>query len=145
MGVPSIPLSDLYNRAIDYLQSRGGRVDFKFRTGIICVGWRNAAMDKWPHRARASPPMPSSWRWRLKGLSKLLPGFCRETSRPISLALNLECFEHSPITGIHLWFDREVSDLEHAISARRNHTMDVSQVKIATGKSDGVSLGVISS
>ncbi len=29
--------------------------------------------------------------------------------------MNLECFEHSPITGIHLWFDREVSDLEHAI------------------------------
>jgi zeta-carotene desaturase len=24
-------------------------------------------------------------------------------------------FQHSPITGIHLWFDREVTDLDHAV------------------------------
>ncbi len=27
----------------------------------------------------------------------------------------MQQFGHSPITGIHLWFDREVTDLEHAI------------------------------
>ena len=27
MGVPTIPLSELYSRAIDYMQSRGGQVD----------------------------------------------------------------------------------------------------------------------
>ena len=30
------------------------------------------------------------------------------------LGLGLEKFEHSPITGIHLWFDRPVTDLPHA-------------------------------
>lgn len=30
------------------------------------------------------------------------------------LALDLAGFEHSPITGIHLWFDRAVTDLPHA-------------------------------
>jgi len=30
------------------------------------------------------------------------------------LNLDLEGFEHSPITGIHLWFDRPVTDLPHA-------------------------------
>ena len=30
------------------------------------------------------------------------------------LDLNLEGFEHSPITGVHLWFDRSVTDLPHA-------------------------------
>jgi zeta-carotene desaturase len=30
------------------------------------------------------------------------------------LELDLEGFEHSPITGIHLWFDRPVTDLPHA-------------------------------
>ena len=30
------------------------------------------------------------------------------------LALDLSGFEHSPITGIHLWFDRAVTDLPHA-------------------------------
>lgn len=30
------------------------------------------------------------------------------------LGLDLAAFEHSPITGIHLWFDRPVMDLPHA-------------------------------
>jgi zeta-carotene desaturase len=49
-----------------------------------------------------------------EGLSKLLPALPRNLEAD-QLALNLECFAHSPITGIHLWFDREVSDLDHAI------------------------------
>jgi zeta-carotene desaturase len=31
-----------------------------------------------------------------------------------NLPLDLSRFEHSPITGIHLWFDRPVTDLPHA-------------------------------
>ena len=30
------------------------------------------------------------------------------------LALDLSAFTHSPITGIHLWFDRQVTGLPHA-------------------------------
>jgi len=30
------------------------------------------------------------------------------------LSLDLSQFEHSPITGIHLWFDRPITDLPHA-------------------------------
>ena len=30
------------------------------------------------------------------------------------LNLDLSAFTHSPITGIHLWFDRPVTDLPHA-------------------------------
>jgi zeta-carotene desaturase len=30
------------------------------------------------------------------------------------LGLDLEGFEHSPITGIHLWFDRSLTQLPHA-------------------------------
>ncbi len=30
------------------------------------------------------------------------------------LSVNVDRFEHSPITGIHLWFDRPVTDLPHA-------------------------------
>jgi uncharacterized protein with NAD-binding domain and iron-sulfur cluster len=49
-----------------------------------------------------------------EGMSRLLPAL------PINpeaerLAANLARFEHSPITGIHLWFDREITGLDHAI------------------------------
>jgi zeta-carotene desaturase len=30
------------------------------------------------------------------------------------LAIDLSAFTHSPITGIHLWFDKPVTDLPHA-------------------------------
>ena len=32
MGVPSIPLTDLYNRAGDYIRARGGEI--RFRTSL---------------------------------------------------------------------------------------------------------------
>jgi hypothetical protein len=34
--------------------------------------------------------------------------------RLAALGLPAPAFEHSPITGIHLWFDRPVTDLPHA-------------------------------
>jgi zeta-carotene desaturase len=45
------------------------------------------------------------------GLAKLLP----DTSASQPLRDSLARFETSPITGIHLWLDREISDLEHAV------------------------------
>ncbi len=32
-----------------------------------------------------------------------------------ALAASLDKFTTSPITGIHLWFDRQISDLDHAV------------------------------
>ncbi len=45
------------------------------------------------------------------GLASILPN----TSAAQPLRDSLARFETSPITGIHLWFDREISDLEHAV------------------------------
>jgi uncharacterized protein with NAD-binding domain and iron-sulfur cluster len=49
-----------------------------------------------------------------EGFARLLPSL---PSNPNAgeLAANLGTFEHSPITGIHLWFDREITNLEHAV------------------------------
>ena len=44
-------------------------------------------------------------------LARILP----DTSAAQPLRNSLARFETSPITGIHLWFDREISDLEHAV------------------------------
>ena len=49
-----------------------------------------------------------------EGLSKLLPSMPQNPEAE-QLANHLGHFGHSPITGIHLWFDREITDLEHAI------------------------------
>ncbi len=44
-------------------------------------------------------------------LERLLPD--TESAKP--LAAELAKFSTSPITGIHLWFDRQISDLDHAV------------------------------
>ena len=44
-------------------------------------------------------------------LSRLLP----QTTAAEPLRQTLSRFETSPITGIHLWFDRQITDLDHAV------------------------------
>ena len=44
-------------------------------------------------------------------LSRMLP----DTPAAAPLRQNWSQFETSPITGIHLWFDRQITDLDHAV------------------------------
>jgi zeta-carotene desaturase len=46
-----------------------------------------------------------------EALARVLP----ETSDSAPLREKLTHFESAPITGIHLWFDRQISDLDHAV------------------------------
>jgi squalene-associated FAD-dependent desaturase len=108
MGVPSIPLTELYNAAGEYLRARGGEV--RFRNSIetfspdatqvrIRVSGREELFD---YLVLALP---------FDGLDRVLP----ERSEAAPLREKLSHFESSPITGIHLWFDRQISDLDHAV------------------------------
>jgi squalene-associated FAD-dependent desaturase len=113
MGVPTIPLSDLYGRAIDYIQIRGGQVELN--TAPESFVWSEET-QQWTVTTQGDSFATDAIVLALafEGLSKLIPALPQNPEAE-QLEMNLECFEHSPITGIHLWFDREVSDLEHAI------------------------------
>ena len=108
MGVPSIPLTDLYNRAGDHIRARGGEI--KFRSSLetfspepsqvrIRVGEAEEVFD---YLVLALP---------FESLDRVLP----QSQESLPLRQNLAHFESSPITGIHLWFDRQISDLDHAV------------------------------
>ncbi|HET6220226.1 MAG TPA: hydroxysqualene dehydroxylase HpnE, partial [Acidobacteriaceae bacterium] len=117
MGVPTIPLSDLYSRAIDYLQIRGGQVDLgsapeSFQWSEETQQWTVATQTQTQDQSFTSDAIILALAF--EGLSKLLPAL-PPNPKAEQLAMNLGCFEHSPITGIHLWFDREITELEHAI------------------------------
>ncbi len=113
MGVPAIPLSDLYGRAIEYIESRGGQVQLS--CAAESFAWCEEE-QQWTITTSTDCFTTGSvvLAVAFEGLSRMLPAL-PQNAETEQLALNLECFEHSPITGIHLWFDREVSDLEHAI------------------------------
>ncbi len=63
---------------------------------------------------------------------------CPQTSAAEPLRQTLGRFETSPITGIHLWFDRQITDLEHAVLLDRTiqwmfHKSKLLERKTASG------------
>jgi len=92
MGVPSIPLAQLYSGDT---WGKLGSVRFHFRTPVehidgsgFSVGGERRVAD---HYVCALP-----------------------FERLESVGLPAPKFTHSPITGVHLWFDREITTLPHA-------------------------------
>ena len=115
MGIPSIPLSELYGAATGYLRDRGSEVSLRTSVESIAPspngGWLTTTGNP------EIPAIPSDavvLALSFEAMAALLPAL---PQNPGSQALdaNLAQFEHSPITGIHLWFDREVTDLDHAV------------------------------
>lgn len=110
MGIPRIPLSDLYGRAIQYIESRGGEI--RLRTAV--EGFERAG-NQW--RVRSASETFASERLVLavpfEALAKLLPELPRNAESD-TLGRDLAQFRHSPITSVHLWFDREITELTHA-------------------------------
>ncbi len=108
MGVPTVPLTELYGTAEAYLTARGGEV--RLRSGVerflaepggvtLSIGKEDVGFD-FAVLAASFDVLP-----------RLLP----QTAAAEPLRKSLGHFESSPITGIHLWFDRQISDLDHAV------------------------------
>ncbi|HEX8816448.1 MAG TPA: hydroxysqualene dehydroxylase HpnE [Terriglobales bacterium] len=108
MGVPTVPLTELYGVAADYVTARGGEVRLRssvesfstHETGVevVTAGRR----ERFDSLVLALP---------YNGIAAILP----ETAPPAPWRAMLAHFESSPITGIHLWFDRQISGLDHAV------------------------------
>ena len=108
MGIPTVPLTELYSQSGDYIRARGGEIQFRagvesFRaeTSDVTVT-TNGQEQKFDYLVLAVP---------FDVLGRMLP----DTPLAAPLAAALGQFSTSPITGIHLWFDRQISDLDHAV------------------------------
>ncbi len=130
MGIPAVPLSDLYSAAGEYIRQRGGEIYLRsavdsFRPedgGVsLCVGGQQVQSD---FVILAAP---------FNVISSLLPE--DERSRPLrDMAAH---FESSPITGIHLWFDRQITDLPHAVLLDRTIQWMFHKSKLLNRAGDG--------
>ena len=98
MGVPAVPLGDLY---ADAAWQRFERIAIHLRTPVEsveasgCVRLAGGAVRKADFIVISLPP---------ERLAAVAP----------ELGIDTSWVEYSPITGIHLWFDRPVTDLPHA-------------------------------
>ena len=104
MGVPSVPLAELYDGCKMEIERRGGEVNLRMPvraihsegdalTSVEFDGQRRERADAYvfaiPHQA----------------LAELLPAAIKEREPRLA---QLDQIKVSPITGVHLWFDREV-------------------------------------
>jgi zeta-carotene desaturase len=108
MGVPTVPLTELYGAGAKYIEARGGEVRLRcavesFQPGASGVRLVGSGSDFTTDFVVLATPFDT--------VLKMLPS----TDDAASLRTQLARLETSPITGIHFWFDREISDLDHAV------------------------------
>src|SRR6202030_3566310 len=104
MGVPSVPLADLYEGCKSALEQKGGEVNR--RAAARCLQSENGALTAVQFDAgREEPADAFVLAVPHTSVLDLLPD---EAKRKDSAFRNLAMLKTSPITGVHLWFDREV-------------------------------------
>ena len=108
MGVPTVPLTDLYSAACDFIVAHAGEVRLRnavesFQPSECGVHLKVQASEEDFEYVVLAVPFDS--------LAKLLP----DSTESGELREKLSYFETSPITGVHFWFDREITDLPHAV------------------------------
>jgi zeta-carotene desaturase len=116
MGVPTVPLTDLYNAAGDYIRARGGVLHF--RQPVETFTADSSQVRVRPRRREENPEdnPHESFDYLIvalpfDNLDRILP----DAPESAPIREKLSHFETAPITGIHLWFDRQISDLDHAV------------------------------
>ena len=108
MGIPTVPLGRLYERAQHYIVANGGVI--RLRQGVESftpceAGVRLRLEDGEEQFDYAVLAVP------FDSLAKLLPDLAQSSA----LREQISHFQSSPITGVHLWFDRQISHLPHAV------------------------------
>jgi zeta-carotene desaturase len=113
MGMSTVPLSELYDGAEHYLRKRGGEV--LFNASVEGAAW-DEETSQWTLTTRAGDQVADFLVLALpfEATSKLLLLMPPADGAEI-LANQIAQQHHGPICSVHLWFDREITDLDHAV------------------------------
>jgi squalene-associated FAD-dependent desaturase len=113
MGMSTVPLTELYSGAARFLEQRGSAVVFNAVVGG--ARW-DAERSHWTLSTRAGTIHSDYLVLALpfEATAKLIPSM--PSARGVSaLAEQIGHHRHWPICSVHLWFDREITDLPHAV------------------------------
>jgi zeta-carotene desaturase len=113
MGMSSVPLSELYAGAHGFLEQRGSSV--QFNTNLESAEWDERARQ-WTLTTRSGVRTAEFLVLALpfEATAGLLPKMPPAAGAE-ALGAQLERHEHWPICSMHLWFDREITTLDHAV------------------------------
>jgi zeta-carotene desaturase len=113
MGINTVPLSELYAGVEQFLSARASSV--VYNANVESLAWDNAA-GKWSIATRTGPLETDYVVLALpfEAMGKLLP-YMPPVEGAGDLARQIEHHEHWPICSAHLWFDREITEMDHAV------------------------------
>jgi zeta-carotene desaturase len=109
LGIPALPLSEWLAPLTDLAQSRG--VDVRLKTGMTAL--EQIAGDRW--RVTTDGADFETSNVILAVDFKQTQGILRGLPDGAPIASGFDHFIAAPITTIHLWYDREVIDVDHAV------------------------------
>ena len=113
MGMSTVPLSELYAGAAEFLRRSGSSV--LFNTSVESAAW-DEKTSQWSLATR-NGVLESEFlvlALPFEATAKLLPQMPQAEGAD-ALAAQLERHQHWPICSVHLWFDREITTLDHAV------------------------------
>ena len=117
MGINTVPLSELYTEVEGLLAKNGSSVHLN--SNVERLEWNQPA-TQWTVTTRTETLLADFVLFALpfEAMAKLLP---RMPAAPgtEALAAQIARHEHWPICSAHLWFDREFTELEHAVMLDR--------------------------
>ena len=104
MGVPVVPLAELYDGCKSAIEQKGGEINLRatarqlqMENGAVTAVQFDAGLEERADAFILAVPHTA--------LASLIP---EDAQRKDSVFRNLAMLKTAPITGIHLWFDREV-------------------------------------
>ena len=112
LGIPTQPLSQFYAAVASLAEEQGADIHLRCsverieRRGSEWVAIASNGAEQLAERLLLALPFEQT--------SKLLGTLETRTDEFASFRDGLVQFSHAPITSAHLWFDREVTDLDHA-------------------------------
>ncbi|HEY6847601.1 MAG TPA: hydroxysqualene dehydroxylase HpnE [Terracidiphilus sp.] len=118
MGMSKLPLSELYAPVASYLEARDGAV--LFNSNVEGADW-DEEVSQWTVTMRSlrtpTDVLLSDFivvALPFEGMAKLLP-LLPPVCGVDALATKIDRHQHWPICSVHLWFDRAITELEHAV------------------------------
>jgi squalene-associated FAD-dependent desaturase len=111
LGIPAAPLTEFFAPVVELAERRGVRL--KLKSGVDSVmpildgRWRVATAERVFETDKLVLALDFRQTDRLLRMAGGLPAEMREGEQ--------SAFTAAPITTIHLWFDRDVTDVDHAV------------------------------
>jgi len=132
MGMSTVPLGELYAGVTLFLNERGGSV--LLNTPVEGAAW-DERLARWTMQSRVGELTSDFVILALpfEAVGKLLPHL-PAAKGSAALAAQIERHEHWPICSVHLWFDRDITELEHAVLLDREIHWMYNQSRLQTGR-----------